>query len=235
MIDWHAGGVLQAAFRAFINDRCRPAYVHDMRGGLQALYSSFELLTQAAKQGRHNAALIDTAASIAKRAMANHEQSVIDIVNQVTGSDDVPMALNLAELVKQVQRFLRNDAFSKGLTLVTSGRDDLCVVSERNTLRSLILGLMILGIDGLPWGSKLHVDLSCTEGFAVMELRSALIYQPIRDAEELLCRQSVNPTPQELVLGFARQWIVAKGGRLEILPQTGAQTGLRIYYPLAAR
>jgi hypothetical protein len=166
--------------------------------------------------------------------MAHHEQSAVDIVNQVTRPDDAPVALNLADMVKQVQRFLRNDAFSKGIALSLSGREDLLVVGERNALRSLILGLLALGIDGLPAGAELHVDLSCADCFASMELRSALTYLNIREAKELLCREPVNLMPQELVLGFARQWIVAKGGRIEIPSKTGAQTGLRIYYPRAA-
>jgi hypothetical protein len=235
MNTWQAGDVLDAAVQTLINERCHRAYIHDMRGGLQAVYSSLEVLARSAKHGAPNTVLIETASSIAKRAMANHEQALVDIVNQVTGPDDVPTVVNLASLVKQAQQFLRNDALSKGIRLGLSGCDDVLVFSQRNKLRSLILGLLALGIDGLPTGAELWVELRRADGYALLELRSDLTYHDIREAEDLLCHEPVDLCPQELVLGFARRWITANGGRVEIHSPVGTQqTGLRIYYPLAA-
>src|ERR1700680_3668358 len=235
MNDLHAGDVLDAAVQTLINERCRRAYMHDMRGGLQAIYSSLELLARSAKHAAQNPALIDAAATIAKRAMANYEQSMVAIVNQVTGPGEAPVVLNLSTLVQQAQQFLRNDALGKETTLGLSGRDDLQVLSEPNKLRSLILGLLALSIDDSPAGADLQVELSCSEGFAVLDLRSPLTYDAIRGAEDLLCREPLNLKPQELVLGFVRQWIMANGGRVEIPSATGAEAaGLRLYYPLAA-
>jgi hypothetical protein len=235
MNTWQAGDVLDAAVQTLINERCHRAYIHDMRGGLQAVYSSLEVLARSAKHGTPNTGLIENASSIAKRAMANHEQALVDIVNQVTGPDDVPTVVNLAGLVKQAQQFLRNDALSKGIRLGLSGTEDVLVFSQRNKLRSLILGLLALGIDGLPTGADLHVQLRRVEGYALLELRSDLTYNDIREAEELLCHEPVDLRPQELVLGFARRWITANGGRVEIHSPVGTQrTGLRIYHPLAA-
>jgi hypothetical protein len=235
MNTWQAGDVLDAAVQTLINERCHRAYVHDMRGGLQAVYSSLEVLARSAKNGTPNTVLIENASSIAKRAMANHEQALVDIVNQVTGPDDVPTVVNLASLVKQAQQFLRNDALSKGIRLGLSGCEDVQVFSPRNKLRSLILGLLALGIDGLSAEAELHVELRRVEGYALLELRSDLTYNDIREAEDLLCHDPVDLCPQELVLGFARRWIMANGGRVEIHSPVGAQqSGLRIYYPLAA-
>jgi hypothetical protein len=235
MNTWQAGDVLDAAVQTLINERCHRAYIHDMRGGLQAVYSSLEVLARSAKNGTPNTVLIETASSIAKRAMANHEQALVDIVNQVTGPDDVPTVVNLASLVKQAQQFLRNDALSKGIRLGLSGCEDVLVFSQRNKLRSLILGLLALGIDGLPTGAELRVELRRADGYALLELRSDLTYHDIREAEDLLCHEPVDLSPQELVLGFARRWITANGGRVEIhSPVDTQQTGLRIYYPLAA-
>jgi len=234
MNTWQVGDVLDAAVQMLINERCRRAYMHDMRGGLQAIYTSFEVLVRSAKHGAQNAALIDNASSIAKRAMAQHEQALVEIVNQVTGPEDTPAVVNLGSLVKQAQQFLRNDALSKDITLRLSGEDEVLVFSKRNKLRSLILGLLALGIDELPTGAELQVELSRAAGYALLELRSALTYNAIREAEDLLCREPVDLGPKELVLGFARRWIMANGGRVEIPSPAGAQAGLRIYYPLVA-
>ena len=48
MNELQAGDVLDAAVQTLINERCRRAYMHDMRGGLQAIYSSLELLARSA-------------------------------------------------------------------------------------------------------------------------------------------------------------------------------------------
>jgi signal transduction histidine kinase len=234
MNDLQAGDVLDAAVQTLINERCRRAYMHDMRGGLQAIYSSLELLTRSAKHAVQNPALIDGAASIAKRAMANYEQSMIAIVNQVTGPGDTPVVVNLSTLVQQAQQFLRNDALAKQIALGLSGRNDLLVLSEPNKLRSVILGLLALGIDASPTGAELHVELSSAEAFAVLELRSQVGYEAIREAQDLPCCERVSLTPQELVLGFARRWLTANGGRMVVPCADDARSGLRLLDPLAA-
>ena len=68
----------------------------------------------------------------------------------------------------------------------------------------------------------------------MVELRSHLTYDAIREAQDLLCREPVNLKPQDLVLGYASRWIIANGGRVEIPCASGTPAGLRLYYPLAA-
>jgi len=231
---WQADDVLDAAVQTLINERCRQAYMHDMRGGLQAIYSSIELLARSAKNGAQNPALVDSAASLAKRAMANHDQSVADIVNQVTGPDGAAVLLNLADLVRQSQHFFRNDALAKRITVSLSCPEELLVLSERNKLRSMLLGLLAVSIDALLPGADLHLELSCADAYAVLELRSALTYDGIREAQDMLRQEPVNLGFQELVLGSARRWIMINGGRMEISPAADGNTALRIFHPLAA-
>jgi signal transduction histidine kinase len=231
---WQAGDVLDAAVQTLINERCRQAYMHDMRGGLQAIYSSIELLARSAKNGAQNPALVDSAASLAKRATANHDQSVADIVDQVTGPDGVAAILNLADLVQQSMHFFRNDALAKGIALSFSGREELLILSERNKLRSMLLGIFALSIDALQPGAALHLELSSADSYAVLELRSTLTYDAIRDTQVLFRQDPVNLGFQELVLGSARRWIMTHGGRMEISPSADGHTALRIFYPLAA-
>jgi signal transduction histidine kinase len=235
MTTWQVNDVLDGAVQTLINERCRRAYIHDMRGSLQAIYTSFEVLARSARNDlQNNVTLIDRASSLAKRAVERHEQALTDIVDQVTGPEGAAEVVNVPQLVQQAVQFLRNDAQAKDITLRLSGCDDALVLTQRNKLRSLILGLLALGIDALPSGAELHVDLSRSDSFALLELRSEVTYGAIREAEELLCHDPINLQPQELVLTFARNWITAKGGRVELPSPLIAQSGLRIYYPLAA-
>jgi signal transduction histidine kinase len=234
MYNWQAGDVLDAAAQTMINDRCRRAYLHDMRGGLQAIYSSIELLARSAKNGAQNPALVDSAASLAKRAMANHDQSVGDILNQVTGPDGARSILNLPELIRQSRHFLRNDAIAGSIAVSFSGPEELRVLCEGNKMRLMLLGLLAAGIDSLPPGAELHIELSCVDQYAVLEFRSTLTYDAIREAQEIFCQEPLNLGFQELVLGSARRWIMRNGGRMEISAPTDGNTTLRIWYPLAA-
>jgi hypothetical protein len=235
MTTWQVDDILDGAVQTLINERCRRAYIHDMRGSLQAIYTSFEVLARSARNDlQNNITLIDRASSMAKRAVERHEQALTDIVDQVTGPDGAAEVVNMQELMQQALQFLRNDAHAQGITLRLSGSDDVLVLTQRNKLRSLVLGLLALGIDALPSGAELHVDLSRSESFSLLELRSEVTYGAIREAQELLCRDRINLQPQELVLAYVRHWITAKGGRVELPSPVVAQSGLRIYYPLAA-
>jgi hypothetical protein len=234
MTTWQADDVLYGAVQALINARCRRAYIHDVRGSLQAINASFEALARSARGGLpNNASLIDRASSLARRAMEQHERELTDILDQVADSESAAEVVNVPQLVQQSMQLLRNDARGRGITLRLSGCDDLRVLSQKNKLRSLIVGLLSLGIDAPSPGAELELDLSRSESFALLELRSDMTYAAIRDAHELLCHGPISLQPQELVLAFARHWITASGGRVE-LPSPGvARSGLRIYHPLA--
>jgi len=98
----------------------------------------------------------------------------------------------------------------------------------------MLLGLLAVSIDALPPGADLHLELSCADSCAVLELRSTLTYDAIREAQDMLRQEPANLGFQELVLGSARRWIMTNGGRMEISPSADGNTVLRIFYPLAA-
>lgn len=234
MTTWQVDDVLYGAVRALINERCRRAYIHDVRGSLQAINTSFEALARAAKSTlQNNASLIDRASSLARRALEQHERELTDIVDQVADSESAAEVVNVPQLVQQSIQLLRNDARTKGITLRLSGCDDVRVLSQKNKLRSLVLALLLIGIDAPAPGAELQLDLSRSESFALLELRSDMTYTAVRDAHELLCQGPISLQPQELVLTFARHWITANGGRMELPSSAAGQSVLRIYYPLA--
>jgi hypothetical protein len=128
---------------------------------------------------------------------------------------------------------LRNDALAKSITMSLSGPEELLVLSERNKMRSTLLGLLAVSIDALPPRADLRLELSRKDRYAILELRSTLSYDAIREAQDMFRQEPVNLGFQELVLGSARRWIMTNGGRMEIAPSAD-DTTLRIFYPLAA-
>jgi len=233
MTTWRVDDVLDAAVHALVNERCRRAYMHDMRGSLQAVSTSVEVLARSARTQLKDNTLIDKASGMVKRAMAQHELALTDIFDQLTGCDDDAATVNLPDMVRQAHRFLRNEALSRGVTLRLSGIENALIHTQSNKLRCLILGLIGVAIDALPAGEELHMETSRSDAYARLEVRSAASYGSIQDPGDLLCRSSAALAPQELILGFMRQWIVTNGGRFDIHATACAQTVLHIDYPLA--
>jgi len=228
---WKIGDVFDAALQTLINDRCRTAYVHDIRGGLQAVYSAFELLARSAKQGAASGTLIDKASALVKRAMANHEHLIFEIVNQLTVPEDEPALVNVTNLIHDVLRFLRNEASSRDIRISVTGGKDM-QVSATLKLRTLLLGLLTLYIDGLPAGAELLINVSRAGEDACVELLSDVSLGEIRSVEALSRDQPSVVQPRDVILGGARYWLQQHGGRFVLQPGAKLHDALRIYYPL---
>jgi signal transduction histidine kinase len=229
---WEIGDVFDAALQTFINDRCRQSYIHEMRGGLQAIHSSIELLVRSAKQGAVGGALIEHASALAKRAMASHERVMLEIVDQLTVPECEPMVVNLVSLMEQVQRFMRNEASNRNVRISVAGDRSLQVSAPHGKLRTLLLGVLALGIDALPVGAELKIDVGRVDEDACVSFQGELSVGEIRSVEALIHEKVRLLQPRELILGGARHWLQKHAGRLAADPGVGLHHDLRIYYPL---
>jgi signal transduction histidine kinase len=229
---WQIGDVFDAALQTWINERCRRAYVHDLRGGLQALYSSFELLARSAKQGVVSGTLIENASALAKRAMASHERVMLEIVDQLTVPEDAPVIVNVANLIEEVRRFLHNDASSRDIRISVTGDTNVQVSAALNKLRTMMLGLITLSIDALPAGAELQIDVAGVREDACVSLSSELPVGEVRSAEALLRDGQNIVAPRDLILGGARHWLQKCRGRIVVDPGASLHNTLRVYYPL---
>jgi hypothetical protein len=226
--------VLEAAVYAFVTERYRRSYLHDIHGDLQGLYGGVELLVRAADGRASNAALADKAAALVKRALQNHEKMLIDLVNQVAPRSETPTAVNMGDLAADVLRFVRNDFASKSVTFRLKSAPDVVVLAQPGRLRTLILGLSAAAADGLAPESVVEVDVARSEAHAVLEFRSMKSYRAFAaDSEEAWCAGSAASCPDELVLALTRRWMFAIGGRVE-LTGDGVPSTMRIFYPLAS-
>ena len=231
---WQIDDVFDAALLTLINDRCRHAYLHDIRGRLQAVYSSFELLARSARQGAANGTLIDNASALAKRALASHERVVLEIVDQLTVPEHEPVVVNVANLIDEIQQFLRNDTASRDVRIVVSGDKNVRVSAALNKLRTLLLALFALSIDALPTGAELQIDISRVREDTCVELRSELSFGEIRGAAALLRDQAGVVQPRDLILVSAQHWLQKHGGGIVVDRGTTLHNVLRIYHPLIA-
>ncbi len=231
---WQIDDVFDAALLTWINDRCRHAYVHDIRGRLQAVYSSFELLARSAKQGPVDGTLIENASALAKRALASHERVVFEIVNQLTVPEHEPAVVNVANLIDEIQQFLRNDTASREVRIAVNGDKNVRVSAAVNKLRTLLLALFALSIDALPPGAELQIHISRVREDACVELRSELSFGKIPSAAALLRDQAGVVQPRDLILASAQRWLQKHGGGIVVDRGATLHNVLRIYHPLIA-
>jgi transporter family protein len=222
--------LLEAAVNTVVNARCRRAYLHDLRGGLQAISGAFELLARLARTGKSDPALVDRASAIARSALANHEGAVVEMLKEVVSDEEPLGAVDFGELIDETLQFLRNDIARKQIRLSVNRCDTLEVLTQKHKLRLLLLGLLTLRIDECPPGAELIVTVVRAENLAVVAVISAPGPQP--DASHI--EQSPEPIyPGRMVLEWASKWLSRHGGRVEPMRADHSGRGeSRIYYPL---
>jgi hypothetical protein len=224
--------VLDAAAYALVAERCRQAYLHDIRGGLQAINTAIELLSRSAKDPVANGALIEKAAALAQRALATHEQTLIDLVKRMAPSDEPVSTVDLSEVLQGALHFLRNDAFAKSISYRLALTPGVLISTQADKCRLLMLGLNAMAIDALETGSIVEVGVSPAGSDALVELTFALPYSLVRNTADFGPGRSALPA-YELMLALSAQWAGGNGGRVE-LASAEFPKALRIYYPMAA-
>ena len=152
----------ELALRAIVAQRCQRAYLHDLRGGLQALSSSFELLSRAANAKPPNAALVEKSTTFFKRASLEHERTLERSLIDICGSSEERAPLKLRGLLQEVVSFLQNDALSKDVKLVLSADDVVSVAANRSNVRLVVLSLLTQGMDQSVPGTTITIRLSAS-------------------------------------------------------------------------
>jgi hypothetical protein len=220
--------VLGAAAYALVSERCRQSYLHDIRGGLQTLNSAVELLSRAATNPADNAALAEKASLVARRAVLNHEKSLLDLVNQLTPQTEIATTVDVGHLMSDVLRFVGSDLASKSVSIRLQSTPDICVLAERQKFRLLILGLVCMLADDLAPGSVVDVTITQSDSDALMEFTSAMPCYSVPKSKDVLDFPSTMSSPCELLLALTQRWACVNGGGLEL-----SRDALRIRYPLA--
>lgn len=222
---------LEAAACAVVGERCRQAHLHDLRGGLQALHSALELLMRAAKGAGTNGSIAEKAGALAKKTLADHENSLVELLNVLTPHEETAVPVKLGGLVGDIVRFLRNDASGKSVALQLEADPAVSIRALPHRSKVAMLGLCAAIIDEVPAGSSVAITVGRRESLAFVEWKAdGPIRAPSRPPSAWdpgRCPGS----PYELLLANAWHWSSENGGRVE-LPAHPLEPGImRLYYP----
>jgi signal transduction histidine kinase len=226
--------LLEAAAYALVGERCRQSYLHDLRGGLQSVQTAVELLARAAMAPGENPALAEKATALARRAVQNHEKSLVELLARLTPMKETAAPLNVSELLTDILRFTRNDAAGKSITFQIESSAEVWVVAQAHKFRLIILGLVCSLIDAAAPDAVIGITVARAAPDAAIEFRSSVPCPAIRNPLDPWHSGGAISSSYELLLAMAQQWVSANGGRLEPPAESRLPNALRIYYPLAS-
>ena len=224
--------LIEAAAQAMVAERCRQSYLHDLRGDLQALNSSVELLVRAASAAAPNAALAEKAAGLARKTLLHHEQSLAEILETMAPGIERESRIDLGDLAASAVKLLRGEASRHSVDLQAKVMRGAAIVTRARLCRSIINGLSVFCIDALPPGASLTVGASRMDAWAVIEWRASAALPATRIPAAEDCLPDGDSAFQVLVAA-TRRWVSAAGGRLVLPSQAppGAENALTILYP----
>jgi hypothetical protein len=225
--------MLEAAAYALVSERCRASYVHDIRGGLQALYGGVELLARAARSP-DNPGLADKAAGLARNALAKHEKSLVDLVDKLTPRPEAAARVEVGGLFADILQFIRNDVANKSITFRLDAARDIVVLAEAHKIRLLLLGLSITLTDGLAAGTVVDVKVTRMADQALIQYASVVPCPVIPALDEIWGSTDPVSSARELLLSLTQSWAAANGGHLEVSLDATGTSAVRLYYPALA-
>jgi hypothetical protein len=222
--------VYEIAARARINERCAMAYLHDIRGSMQALFSAIELLSRSARSADGDHARIDKACALAKRAVNNHEKATLDALQALTLQQTDPTSVEVGTLVTQVVHFLRNEASIKSVSVTVAGGEAATILTDRTKFQALLVGLITAAIDETPAGQELRISTGHRGDDALISIDCDAGYSGghIAAPPDLA---SGRMSSKELTRAFAQRFLSANGGRMEANPDDGPRGSLKLIYP----
>jgi C4-dicarboxylate-specific signal transduction histidine kinase len=224
--------VYEAAARATINERCALAFLHDVRGSMQALFSALELLGRSAKAGG-NPERVAKACDLARRAITRHEKSTIDTLAVLTLQPTDAAAADVGALLRDAVHFLRNDAANKAVRVTVEAPPGLAVWGDRTKLQTVLVGLLAAAIDDLPAGAELALSTERAAADVLLTIGSSAGYDETPNAaQDLFQPPEGRVQPKDLTLLFARRLLAANGGSVRVDAAYGPHGAIYLRYPL---
>ena len=220
--------LLARAAQASLNRRYAAGFLHDARGGLQAVFSAFELLSRAATLGA-DPARVAKACALARRAISSHEKATLEMLQLLTFQCAEAVA-EVGALLREAIHFVRNEAATRQITVTLSHIDALSVSTERGSFKTLLTGLLTAALDRSAAGAELLVTATRHGEDAWVSIASPAGYGSMIMPDELGNQPLARMSSEELTMWYAKEFLQRRRGRVE-LSAAAASPALNLYYP----
>lgn len=165
--------LLEDALRAYLNRRCRRAYAHDLRNGLQGVFGGVDALTRAARSttsGKPLTVPLEQLTNFVQQAITNHERGLERALDHIAPEQHEPAPISCRELLIELARFLTNDAARNNVRIRQDFHDDLKTTTVVARLRLIGLALLTDSIDALASGGEIRISGRTTDGRVQFEI-----------------------------------------------------------------
>lgn len=149
--------LMEDALRGYLCRRCKRAYAHDMRNGLQGIQAGLDALARAARPNKPSAVPLEQLSQFVQQAITNHERGLERVLECVGPEDFEPAPVKIRELLTDLARFLTTDAARNRVRIKVDMSDDLVAHVAAARLRLIFLGLLTHGIDALANGGDIAI------------------------------------------------------------------------------
>ena len=193
--------LLEDALRAHLNRRCRRAYAHDLRNGLQGIFGGVDALTRAARAtpDKPLAVPLDQLTKFVQQAIGNHERGLERVLDSLAPEQQEPTLVSCRELLTELARFLTNDAARHNLRVRQDFEDDLEVRAPLDRLRLIGLALLTDSVDAQPDGGEIRISGRTNQGRVQLEIAD----------------KRARPRPPSLVSEAVDRLVAELSGRIE--------------------
>lgn len=156
--------LMEDALRGYLCRRCKRAYAHDMRNGLQGIQAGFDALARAARPNKPSAVPLEQLTQFVQQAVINHERGLERVLEYVGPEDFAPAPVKIRELLVDLARFLTTDAARNRVRIKVDMGDDIVAHAAIARLRLIFLGLLTHGIDVLVEGGDIAITAEPVDG-----------------------------------------------------------------------
>jgi signal transduction histidine kinase len=217
--------LLEEALRAQLATRCRRAYHHDMKNGLQGIYGGVDALIRAARTDKPVAIPFDQLVQFARHAITNHEHGLERVLANIAPDEESIHVFDVAELLGELTRFLMSDASRYSVRFRSELIQGLDARADRVRVRLAFLGLMTEAIDAMPHGGDIHLRGAVKEQWIEIGITDGRAHVG-GDTDVFALDLNAHPLRKGIVLPTVRHIVSSLGGRVECihLPQSGRET-----------
>jgi signal transduction histidine kinase len=172
MNDWP--WLMEDALRGYLSRRCKRAYAHDMRNGLQGIQAGLDALARVARPNKPSAVPLEQLTQFVQQAITNHERGLEQVLESVAPEDCELAPVKVRELLSDLIRFLTTDAARNRVRIKVDMSDELVVQVVAAKLRLVFLGLLTHGIDALVnGGGDIAITAESMDGLVQIDLIDA--------------------------------------------------------------
>jgi signal transduction histidine kinase len=227
--------ILHLALQAMITERCKRAYVHDLRNGLQGIYGSTEVVKRLlTASGSPAVSVSEKSIEMMRRSLASYEESLRSTCDHLMPEPLEKTAVCVDKLLRNLAAFLNGDAAAHGVSLRIAGDPGINVVVNPHALRLTLLSLLVDAIDTMPNGGELQLEARLSGALVVIDITampiSGTVRRDLTNAWQL--DLSASPSYAGLVFHVVRNLVQADAGSIELTARDEG-TKVSIRYPAA--